>query len=321
MHGFWDNLPKPFFALAPMEDVTDAAFRRVVVKRGKPDVFFTEFTSADGLCSQGVEQVAQRLMFSEAERPIVAQIWSHNPDMMYKASSLIKERNFDGIDINMGCPDRAVCAAGAGAALIKDVGRAREIISAAKEGGSGLPVSVKTRTGFDERDIEGWIGKLLDAGLAAITVHARTKKEKSLVPARWHDIARVVEMAKGTGTLIIGNGDITDMDDARAKCQMTGADGAMLGRAVIGNPWLFNAEKKEVSLQEKLAVMCEHARLFEEIFTGQKNFSDVRKHLHAYAHGFAGAKQLRLDLMEAKNAEDIEKIVGQFQSGILMPHE
>jgi nifR3 family TIM-barrel protein len=314
MTSFWNNLERPFSVLAPMEEVTDAAFRRIVAKYGKPDVLFTEFTSADGLCSVGRDRVAERLIFSQEERPIVAQLWSSHPDHIFAAAKIAAEMGFDGIDINMGCPDRAVCAAGAGAALINNKPLAAEIVHAAQEGGR-LPVSVKTRSGFDEREVEAWIGFLLDLDLAAVTLHARTKKEKSLVPAAWSDVQQAVAIRNARDqchTLIIGNGDVKDMHDAEIKCEETGADGVMIGRAVIGNPWLFDQNKQEVSLQEKLAVMCEHAELFEEIFTGKKNFAEVKKHLHAYAHGFDGAKQLRMELMHTTCAVEVQKIVETF---------
>lgn len=296
-----------------MEEVTDAAFRRIVTKHGKPDVLFTEFTSADGLDSVGYERVAERLIFSKTERPIVAQIWSAKPEKIFAASKIVAQLGFDGIDINMGCPDRAVCAAGAGAALIKNKPLVTEIIRAAHEGGGGLPISVKTRSGFDERQVEEWIGFLLTRKLAAITLHARTKKEKSLVPAQWDDVAQAVDMAHGTGTRIIGNGDVVSREDGEQKCKDTGADGVMVGRAAIGNPWIFDRNKKDnVTIEEKLAVMCEHTDLFEQIFGGRKPFAEVKKHLHAYATGFDGAKQLRMALMHATCALDVQKAVQKF---------
>lgn len=314
----WANNIRPILALAPMEEVTDAAYRQIIAKysghgtpRGGPDVFFTEFTSADGLDSEGCERVSDRLIYSEGERPIVAQIWSAKPEKIFAAARIVRERGFDGVDINMGCPDAAVCKAGAGAALIKNPGLARELIAAAREGADGLPVSVKTRTGFSENDIDGWIGTLLDTKPAAITVHARTKKELSLVPAHWEEVRRAVELAKGTDTLILGNGDLMSVIDAEEKCRETGADGAMLGRAIYGNPWLFNRDisRESLTLEERLRVMVEHAELFEQLFASRKNFAEIKKHLHAYASGFGGAKQLRVALMEAKTAQDVHEVV------------
>ncbi|OGZ12137.1 MAG: hypothetical protein A2942_02600 [Candidatus Lloydbacteria bacterium RIFCSPLOWO2_01_FULL_50_20] len=248
-NSFWSRLPKPFFCLAPLADVTDAAFRRIITKYGKPDVLWTEFVSVDGLChvlrSFGEEGLTlshpllRDLMYTEAERPIVAQIFGSKPDHFFQVAELIRELGFDGIDINMGCPDRNVEKQGGGAALIKSPELAQEIIRAAQEGGGGLPVSVKTRVGFNKSELETWIPKLLETKLAAITVHARTRKEMSKVPAQWGYVKEVVEMAKGSGTLIVGNGDVRDVNDGRIKAAETGADGVMLGRAIFGNPWLF----------------------------------------------------------------------------------
>lgn len=239
MKSFWENLPRPFFCLAPLADVTDAVFRRIIAKYGKPDVMWTEFVSADGLCSPGREVLLRDLMYTESERPIVAQIFGSKPDNFYTVAKLIKKLGFDGIDINMGCPDRTVEKQGGGAAMIKSPGLAQEVISAAKEGAPGLSISVKTRVGFNRVELETWIPKLLETKLAAITVHARTRKEMSNVPAQWGYVKEVVAMAKRSGTLIIGNGDVKDLADAKIKADETGADGVMLGRAVFGNPWLF----------------------------------------------------------------------------------
>ena len=239
MNSFWQNLPRPFFCLAPLADVTDAAFRRIIAKYGKPDVTWTEFVSVDGLCSPGREVLLRDFMYTEAERPIVAQIFGSKPDNFFKVAQLIRELGFDGIDINMGCPDRNIEKQGGGAAMMTTPELAQEVIRATQEVGGGLPVSVKTRVGWNKVELDTWIPKLLEMKLAAITVHARTRKEMSLVPARWGHVAEVVAMAKGSGTLIIGNGDVRDIPDAKAKVVETGADGVMLGRAIFGNPWLF----------------------------------------------------------------------------------
>jgi nifR3 family TIM-barrel protein len=262
---FWHNLKKPLFVLAPLADVTDAAFRRLIAKYGKPDIFFTEFVSADGLCSAGREHLMHDLMYTESERPIVAQLFSGNPENMEKAAALVRELGFDGIDINMGCPDRAVEKQCAGAFLMKDYPRARALISAAKKGSGGLPVSVKIRIGYNKNEIETWLPELLAEEPAAITVHGRTRKEMSLVPAHWDVIARAVEIRNElkSKTLILGNGDVTDLVDAEKKVKEYGVDGVMLGRAIFGNPWLFDRNKGEVSVEEKLRVMVEHTKLLK----------------------------------------------------------
>lgn len=319
--GFWEKLPKPFFALAPMAEVTDAAFRQMIAKYsrhgekgGGPDVFWTEFVSCDGLMSPGREALLRDLAYTKGEHPIVAQIFGGNPDTFLKTAELIAKLGFDGIDINMGCPDRSVEKQGAGAALMKDPKRAQEIICATMAGAHGVPVSVKTRIGYNKENLESWLGTLLETKPAAITVHARTRKELSLVPARWEYVKRAVELARGTGTRIIGNGDVHSLVDAEEKAHATGADGVMLGRAVFGNPWLFDRARagQEVPLKEKLEAMIEHTHLFEKLLGDAKSFAVMKKHYKAYVHGFDGAKELRMKLMEAENADEVERIVHEF---------
>ncbi|OHA26242.1 MAG: hypothetical protein A3C06_04610 [Candidatus Taylorbacteria bacterium RIFCSPHIGHO2_02_FULL_46_13] len=313
MVSFWNNLPRPFFALAPLADVTDAAFRSIISEYGKPDVSFTEFTSADGLVSAGREKLLVNLKYSESERPIVAQLFSANPEKMYEAAKLVAKLGFDGLDINMGCPDRSVCKQGAGGALIRKPKLAQEIIRAAKEGVGGLPVSLKTRIGYSKDELVDWLPALLETGPAAVTIHARTVKEMSLVSARWQYVAEAVAIRDSlkSGTLILGNGDAVDLADARQKVKETGADGVMLGRAIFGNPWLFAEPAKIPSVKEKLSVMLEHARLFEEYFKGTKHFAIMKKHFKAYVSGFDGAKEFRGQLMEAENLVQVEEIVGE----------
>ncbi len=315
MKGFWKNLKKPFFVLAPMADVTDAAFRQIIAKYGKPDVFWTEFVSADGLCSPvGREKLLIDLAYTEGERPIVAQIFSSKPDNVRETAKLIKELGFDGLDINMGCPDRTIEKQGAGASLMKNPKLAQEIILAAKEGAGDMPVSVKTRLGYNKDILEEWLPALLEARPAVITVHARNRKELSDFPARWEMVKRAVEIRDEmkSETLIIGNGDVKDIKDAEMKVKETGVDGVMLGRAIFGNPFLFNREQKEIDVETRLKIMVEHTKLFEELFLGKKNFAVMKKHYKAYAHGFIGAKELRVELMETKNAKEVEAIVEKF---------
>src|SRR3989338_2438042 len=243
MQSFWHTLPKPLLVQAPMEDVTDAAFLRLIARYGKPSVMFSEFTSADGLVlapEEGKTKLLKKLLYSEEERPIVAQLFTAVPARMEAAARLTADLGFDGIDINMGCPDKAVEKSGCGAALIKNPSLARELIRAAKK--SGLPVSVKTRIGYNTDQLDAWLPELLAEEPAAVTIHARTRKEMSDVPARWDTVARAVALrdSLGSKTLILGNGDVKDIADARAKAAETKCDGVMLGRAVYGNPWLFS---------------------------------------------------------------------------------
>lgn len=312
--GFWEKLDTPIIALAPLADVTDAAFRRLIARLGKPDVMFTEFVSADGLLSPGREVLLKDLLYTQEERPIVAQLFSSNPEKMEQAAALVASLGFDGVDINMGCPDKNVEKQGAGAHLIKNKEGAREIIRAAKRGAGELPVSIKTRTGYSHDEIHEWIGELLKEEPAAITLHARTRKEMSKVPARWESVREAVLLAKETETLIIGNGDVEDVSHAKACARETGADGVMLGRAIFGNPWLFNTSQEKPTVKEKLEVMVEHTKLFEEILGEVKNFAIMKKHYKAYVNGFDGAKELRATVMEAKDAAEVAERVQAFLS-------
>ncbi|OGI94282.1 hypothetical protein A3A07_01400 [Candidatus Nomurabacteria bacterium RIFCSPLOWO2_01_FULL_41_52] len=261
--NFWQKLKKPIFCLAPMADVTDCAFRQIIAKYschggvgGGPDVFYTEFVSADGLAHpEAREKLLIDLKYSENERPIVAQIFGGKPENIRIASALCKKLGFDGIDINMGCPDKTIEKQCAGAAMMKNPKMARKIIRAAKEGAGGLPVSVKTRISYNPPSPKGfgragkndylldeeWIKTLLKEDLAALIIHLRTRKEMSDVPAHWNLMKRIVEIRDEMGkeTLILGNGDVLDLEDAKQKIKETSCDGIMLGRAIFGNPWLF----------------------------------------------------------------------------------
>lgn len=344
MKSFWDDLPRPFFVLAPLANVTDAAFRRVIAKYGKPDATWTEFVSADGLALAGEEgraKLMRDLVFTDAERPIVAQFFSATPEYIEKAAALAQELGFDGVDINMGCPDKAVEKQGAGAKLILNPERAQALISAAKRGAPNLPVSIKTRLGYNKDILEepaspktssrgGWLATLLEAEPAAITIHARTRREMSKVAAHWDRVKRAVEIrdSLGSKTFILGNGDAKDLDDARQKAKESGADGVMLGRAIFGNPWLFAAEGQAglsgqkssgrsaqpdyLSVQSRLSVLLEHTKLFEELLGDIKSFAIMKKHFKAYVEGFAGAKDLRIQLMEAQSAAQVAEIVEEF---------
>ncbi len=315
-NGFWDNLPKPFFVLAPMADVTDAAFRRIIATHAKPDVMWTEFVSVDGLCSAGRNILMRDFAYTDIERPIVAQIFGSKPKNFFKVAEMITELGFDGIDINMGCPDKNVEKQGGGASMMKDPERALAVIAATKEGAKGLPVSVKTRIGYNKNELDTWLPKLLESKPAAITIHARTRKEMSDVPARWEHVKEAVEMARGSGTLILGNGDVKDLEEAAQKAKETGADGVMLGRAIFGNPWLFskdpNRKISNVPLEERFRIMLEHTKLFEELLGDIKNFAIMKKHYKAYANGFDGAKELRVKFMETDNSSQVEAIINEF---------
>ncbi len=329
MKKFWDKLPKPFFCLAPMADVTDVAFRSIISKYGKPDVTWTEFVSADGLVSGGREVLKYDLLYSEKERPIIAQLFSSNPTKIREASKYCAELGFDGIDINMGCPDRSIEKQGAGAAMIKDMKKAGEIIGAVKDGikdaGKDISVSVKTRIGYNKNQIDEWVPFLLEQDIAALIMHARTRKEMSDVPARWEHVKEVVNIRNKmrVKTKIIGNGDVRDLKHGYELAKETGCDGVMLGRAIFGNPWLFNSISRNKinskilinstpTVEEKLKVMIEHTKLYEKLLGKVKNFATMKKHYKAYVNGFDGAKELRIKLMETNSYKEVKKIVKEF---------
>lgn len=311
--------------LAPMADVTDPAFRRVIAKYGKPDAMWTEFVSGDGLFLGGFDHLVKDLAFIDEERPIVAQFFTSKPEMMQKAAELAVDLGFDGIDINMGCPDKSIEKQGAGSAHIKNPKLAQQVILAAMEGakkdGKNLPVSVKTRIGYNKNELETWLPAILETNPAVVTIHARTRKEMSLVPARWEHVKRAVEIrdnfvdsnGKKSETLIFGNGDVVDLEDGKNKVRETGCDGVMLGRAIFGNPWCFSrtVKREDVSIADRLRVMVEHTKLFEELLP-HKSFAIMKKHYKAYVNGWDGAKELRLKLMESKTAEEVGEIVEEY---------
>lgn len=302
-----------------MADVTDVAFRRLIARHGKPDVMWTEFVSADGLYAtreklkmkDSENPLMRDLLFDKSEHPIVAQLFSSNPEKMEYAGHLVKELGFDGIDINMGCPDKSIEKQGCGAGMIKNPERAKEIIRAAQK--SGLPVSVKTRIGYNHDEIDTWIPELLKENLAVLTVHFRTRKEMSKVPARWELMKRVVALRDqyAPETLILGNGDVQSVEHAKELATTHGGDGAMLGRAIFGNPWLFSNPFYVPTIEEKLQAMVEHTKLFSELLP-HKSFYIMKKHYKAYVSGFDGAHELRAKLMETNTPSEVETIVEEY---------
>lgn len=319
-HGFWADLPTPIFALAPMANVTDAAFRRMFATYGKPTVLWTEFVSVEGLCSAGRERLLPDLWFTEAERPIVAQIFGTHPEQFEQTAGLMAELGFDGIDINMGCPDKNVEKQGAGAALIKNPELAREIIRATKRGARGLPVSVKTRIGHARPQIDEWLPVLLGEDLAALTVHLRTRKEMSDVPAHWELAPTIATLRDQLApqTKLLGNGDINSLDEAEVKIRDTGFDGVMIGRGAFGSPWFFSGTVPEPVT--RLNYLIEHAELFEQLYHSDqgkdqgklKNFEVMKKHFKAYLAGIEGTRDLRLQLMSVENATELRALIEGF---------
>jgi len=306
--GFWGKLKKPIIGLAPMDGVTDAPMRFITAKYGKPDVIFTEFVSADGI-KHGAKRLLRDFKFDEIERPVVAQLFGGDPTAFLEVAKLIVKMGFDGVDINMGCPARKVAGRGEGAGLIKDPDLAAKIIAAVKKGVDGkIPVSVKTRIGYDQAD-SSWWQFLASQDLAVVTVHGRTFKQLYQGEADWEAIARAATLIKQSGTIFLGNGDVESIADAKEKIEKYGVDGVLIGRAAQGNPWVFRGV--EVNKEEKLKVALEHSRKFEEIFP-EDRFFIMRKHLAWYARGFDGASELRQKLVMTNSADEVEKVSGQF---------
>lgn len=314
--NFWQRLEKPIFALAPMDDVTDTVLRQVIARCGKPAVFFTEFTNVEGMFSKGERAVMSRLQYTEIERPLVAQIWGSKPENFYRAAKKLIEMGFDGIDLNMGCPASGVLQKGVCSGLINNRPLAKEIITATKEGAAGIiPVSVKTRLGYRAIDFD-WIRFVLEQDPAVLTVHARTVSEMSKVPAHWDKLKTVVDIRNEmhSNALIIGNGDIKSLSEARQKVAEAGADGAMIGRGIFENPYLFSETitLSDKTLEEKMHLLLEHMQMWTETWGETKHFPILRKFFKVYASGFPGAQDLRMQLMETQNPEETKQVVTAF---------
>jgi nifR3 family TIM-barrel protein len=328
-NNFWKKLKRPVMTVAPMSGVTDEPFRQMLLKLGRPDVFWTEFVSVDGLFSEGKEKLLPILKFAKSEHPIVAQVFGAKPELFEKAAKLIKKLGFDGIDINMGCPNRDIEKQGGGAALIKNFNLAKNIIRAAKKGaalssakasaGKEMPVSVKTRIGYSKDEIDKWISVLLKEDLAALTVHFRTRKELSKPPAHWDLAEKIVKLRDKISpeTLIFGNGDVKSLAEAKKLARETGLDGIMIGRGILANPWLFS--EKSPTPPQRLDAIIKHAEIFEKLNKHNidkkgelKNFSSIKKFFKSYCSGFSGAKDLREKLMSARSSAEIKKIIKDF---------
>jgi len=319
MNNFWQNFKSPVFSLAPMEDVTDTVFREIVMGMaapGKLNVVFTEFTSVEGMNHPvGRLRVSERLIVNDSERELlnktgvklVAQIWGRNPEI-YKniASYLTENYRFDGIDINMGCPVKKVFKQGACSALIGEPSLAKEIIQATKEG-TNLPVSVKTRTGIKQHQTEEWISQLLEVEPAAIILHGRTQRMQSDGDANWEEIAKAVQLKNQINPKIPlhGNGDVFSYADGLQKIAETGVDGVMIGRGIFQNPWFFDPEKTEITKEERIEKLIQHTKLFEQTWSGKKNFNILKRFYKIYLNSFDSAAKMRADLMQVKDYEEV----------------
>jgi tRNA-dihydrouridine synthase len=361
--NFWQTLPKPIIGLAPMDSVTDASFRFITAKYGRPDVMLTEFVNIQS-APYAPELLLKDFTYAEIERPIVAQIYGKTPELFYKVAHIVGALGFDGLDINMGCPAKKVAAAGCGAALIREPELARTIIQATRRGlqdwydGQSLraigirpsaiaafaaanrrrigidrggerrllPLSIKTRIGYDRIIVQEWLSTLLEERPAAITLHGRTLQQGYKGSADWDAIGQAAEIAKGSGTLLLGNGDLRDLVDVYRRVQTTQVDGVLIGRSAEGNPWLF-ADKQQVKLAlrgscavnaqpavplaDRFNVMLEHSRHYEK-FVQNHCFFGMRKNLLWYCRDFSGAEELRLPMKHVCNAADVETALESF---------
>lgn len=311
MNNFWTQLPTPFTVLAPMDGVTDVVFREIITEIGKPDVFFTEFVNVEGLNSAGREKVSEKLRFGKREHPVVAQIWGVDVESYKEAAKYCRELGFDGIDINMGCPDRTVIKNGACSALIKNPELAKKIIEAVRSGAGELPVSVKTRIGFSSIDLT-WIEFLLKQKLPALTVHLRTVSELSTPAAHWELMTEIIEMRNNISpsTLIVGNGDIKTLKEIEEKYLEYKCEGFMVGRGIFSNPWFFNkaVDIDKVTVEERIELFEKHIKLFEEIFP-DKNPAFLKKFCKTYMQNFPDATTLRDKIMACNSTEEMRTLL------------
>ncbi len=314
MKNIWQQLSqakRPFFVLAPLDDVTDTVFRQVVLKAGRPDLMMTEFISADAYARGGVEIVESKLRFAPDEQPVIAQIWGKEPAHYESLAREVAKRGFVGIDINMGCPEKNIVRQGCCSGLIRTPEKAAEIIAATKQGAGQLPVSVKTRLGFDRVITEEWLGFLIEQNLSALTIHGRTAKEMSKVPARWDEIAKAVVLRDrlASQTVIIGNGDVESRAHGHQLAKASRVDGVMVGRGIFQDIFIFADERQQYDLCNRLELLLYHLDLHERTWADTKRFIPLRKFFKIYVNGFDGAAKLRAQLMEATEYEATRKLI------------
>lgn len=312
MKNIWHDLPKPFFILAPMEAVTDVVFRQVIAKAAAPDLYFSEFTNATGWAAAGDKAIGGRLIKTNSEGPIIAQLWGSKPDAMAMLATHCKTLGFDGIDINMGCPDSSAVKSGGGAGMIRTPELAAEMIAAAKS--SGLPVSVKTRLGYSRVDEwPTWLEHLLRQDIVNLTIHLRTKKEMSKVPAHHELIAAIKALRDkiAPSTLLTINGDIDTREDGERIAQETGIDGVMIGRGVFKNPFVFEKAPQVHTRDELLGLLKLQLDLHDKWDTLEhpRKFDPLKRFFKIYVRDFDGAAELRDKLMHAKSTDEVRAIL------------
>jgi tRNA-dihydrouridine synthase len=314
MDNIWESLKKPIWCLAPMFGVTDSAFRQLLVEIGKPDLMFTEFTNVQALFSADTVS-SQQLTYLAKERPLVAQIWGLDPEFFEAAADLIAGVGFAGIDINFGCPEKSVVKKGACAGMIANPVLAGEIIRATRAGAKGrVPVSVKTRLGIKTID-SAWVDFLLSQNLAALTLHGRTAIEMSDAPVHWDQLMAAVRLRNRLklATKIIINGDLFSREEALAKLKLTGADGAMLGRAVFHDPYVFGGKESiaHKSRQQKLSLIKRHLEIYASTWGETKSYHPLKRYFKIYVNGFPGALDLRVKLMATRSYAEARDIIKQ----------
>ncbi len=318
MHSFWQELPRPFFILAPMEAVTDVVFRHVVAHAARPDIFMTEFTNAASYCSdKGIHSTRGRLAFTPDEHPMVAQIWGNNPEHFAKMARGLAEMGFAGIDINTGCPDKSVVKNGCGSALIREPKLTAELIAAAKE--SGLPVSVKTRLGFSSTsEWRDWTEHLLHQDIANLTMHLRTRKEMSKTDAHWEIMPDIKSLRDKVApqTLLTGNGDVRDRQHGEQLVKETGIDGIMIGRGIFTNPFAFEVKKRYHDRAELLDLLYLHLDLFDKYSRElePRRYEPLKRFFKIYVRDFAGASELREKLMHTKSTNEARELLSDAQT-------
>jgi tRNA-dihydrouridine synthase len=316
MSTFWNELPRPFFILAPMEAVTDVVFRHVVASAARPDIFFTEFVNASSYCSEkGEHSTRGRLAFTDDEHPMVAQIWGNKPEEFAHMAKGLAAKGYKGIDINMGCPVTNVASKGSGSGLIREPELAAQLIAAAKEG--GLPVSVKTRLGYTRTDeyVE-WLTHILKQDVVNLTIHLRTRKEMSKVPAHFELIGEIKKLRDEIAphTLLTINGDIRDRQHGLELVEQYGVDGVMIGRGIFHNPFAFETEKRDHSREELLGLLKLqldlHDKYTEEL--GPRKFDPLKRFFKIYVREFEGASELRDKLMHTKSTDEVRALIASF---------
>lgn len=315
--NFWSELPRPFFILAPMEDVTDIVFRHVVSEAARPDVFFTEFTNTESFCHpEGIHSVRGRLTFSEDEQPMVAHIWGDKPEQFRETSIQLAKMGFKGIDLNMGCPVANVAKKGKGSGLILRPDVAAEIIQATKAG--GLPVSVKTRLGYYEIDEwKDWLKHVFEQDIANLSIHLRTRKEMSKVDAHWELIEAIKNLRDeiAPNTLLTINGDIPDRKTGLELAEKYGIDGAMIGRGIFHNPFAFEKEPREHTSKELLDLLRLHLSLFNKYEKDEiRQFKSLRRFFKIYVRGIRGASELRHQLMNTQSIAEARALLDEFEA-------